>query len=286
MACCLCGSQNLAMFRKSRLRAPLTSDAFAITDAHYGTTGELRRCRACGLVQCTELGEVLSFYERLEDPAYVAGWDERQLQSARLLEVVARCQPSGRLLDIGAGSGILVQEALRRGYSAMGVEPSAWLCEQAWQRGLPVVRGTLPHHEVGAEFDVVTIVDVLEHVPDPVALLRAAAQALSSTGVGLVVTPDFASVAARMLGWRWWHRRVAHLSYHTPRTLRLALAQAGLRVERSFRPAWFFSCGYLAERVSRYLPAPLRLSCPHCLRDVTVRLNLHDSLGVVFRHDA
>jgi hypothetical protein len=58
----------LVVARKSQLHGALTSKAFAITDAHYGVTGELRRCAACGFVQCTELDEVLRFYEQLEDP--------------------------------------------------------------------------------------------------------------------------------------------------------------------------------------------------------------------------
>src|SRR5258708_36021842 len=105
-----------------------------------------------------------------------------------------RFKPGGRLLDIGAGTGVLLEEAARMGYDAQGVEPSAWMCARCKEKGLRIHRGVFPHPSVTGSYDVVTLVDVLEHVPNPVGLLREIAQVLNPQGVAVVVTPDLGSL--------------------------------------------------------------------------------------------
>src|SRR5229473_3490556 len=58
------------------------------------------------------------------------------------------------------------------GYDAQGVEPSEWLCTRGREQGLRIHRGVFPHPDVTGFYDVVTLVDVLEHVSNPVGLLR------------------------------------------------------------------------------------------------------------------
>lgn len=267
--------------RPSGLPESLSPGDFAITNSDYGRAGALYRCRECGFLACLDMGEVLSHYEALEDPEYEAGRDERAMQSDRLLSEVEQHVPQGRLLDVGAGAGITVERALARGWDAEGVEPSAWLCERATERGLPVHRGTLPHPDVAGPYDAVVLVDVVEHVTAPVELLREAAALLAPGGAVFVVTPDVASFAARLLGRRWWHVRVAHVGYFTKPTLSLALARAGLQAVAFSRPGWHFRLDYLVPRVHHYLPRWLRIPLPRALSEVTVPLNLFDSLLAV-----
>ncbi len=280
--CWVCGSNELTFARASTIVGPLSGASFAVTDSNYGVTGELHRCSRCGFVQGSRLDEVLQFYEDLEDPSYEAGRLERRLQFAKLMDLVQRYQPTGRLLDVGAASGILVEVAQARGYAAVGVEPSQWLQARARERGLPVLLGSFPHPDITGTFDVVTLVDVIEHVSDPVALLRAAGAALSANGVGVVTTPDVGSLAARVLGRKWWHYRVAHIGYFDRRSLGFALERAGLRPVAWRRPSWFFRLSYILERVNRYTPKYVELSCPRLLSTTVVPLNLLDSLLVVF----
>ena len=64
-----------------------------------------------------------------------------------------------------------------------------------------------------------TLVDVIEHVADPLALLRGARDYVAPGGLVLLVTPDVDSVAARLFGKRWWHLRLAHVGYFNRRSL-------------------------------------------------------------------
>jgi 2-polyprenyl-3-methyl-5-hydroxy-6-metoxy-1,4-benzoquinol methylase len=279
--CWVCGSTELKVVKHSDLKGSLSPNHFLITDKAYGVTLELKRCTDCGFLQSDESDDVLRQYCELEDPQYESTRIQRSLQQRKLLEIIRRRKPRGRLLDIGAATGILVEEALAMGYTAEGVEPSAWLQEQAEQRGLPVHRGAFPAFRTNGLYDVVTLVDVLEHVPNPLSLLRSIRNILSADGVLLVVTPDVGSVTARMMGWRWWHFRFAHIGYFNRRTLRMLVSRAGMRSIAEGRPGWYFSAEYLLERISSYCPGPVSLPNTHLLSKITVPLNLMDSIYVL-----
>jgi SAM-dependent methyltransferase len=255
----------------------LESNSFSITDSHYGTTGAIYRCSNCGFLQCSDLPEVVQFYEDLEDADYEAGRQERGLQARRILELARTLQPEGRLLDVGAGSGMLVEQAIQLGYHAEGIEPSAWLHKVARERNLPVHLGTFPHSAVPGKFDLITLIDVIEHVSNPMELLRNIAAGLAESGIAVIVTPDVSSVAARILGWKWWHFRVAHIGYFNKRTVLFALTQSGLQPVLIRRPAWYFGADYLWVRLNRYLPSFLRFASPRFLSKVVLPINLRDS---------
>ena len=282
-ACVLCGEPALVLLRRSNLHEPLQPRHFAVTDYAYGKTLDLFRCSRCGLVQCGGTGGVLAQYERLEDDAYEAGRAPRALQMRRLLAHLRPYAPAGTLLDVGAASGILVEAALHLGYDARGVEPCRAFQALAAHRGLPVHLGTLPHADLTGPFDVVTLVDVIEHVEDPVGLLHSAVQILRAGAVGILVTPDVQSPVARVMGRRWWHYRPAHITYFDRQTLRRLVQRCGAQVVTEFRPGWVFPLDYLWERGASYLPGSLRWPPPRAAAAIHVPLNLRDSLAVIFR---
>jgi len=281
--CWICGSNDSVMERSSGIEGSVTSRDFAITDHRYGVTGSLFRCRNCGFVQCSDADDVLQYYVELEDPAYEEGRDQRALQAHHLLQILYRYAPAGRLLDIGAGSGILVEQAIALGYEAEGVEPSVWLQQKAKERGLKVHLGTYPHEGVLPGFSAVALVDVIEHVPNPVNLLVQTAKDMADDGVGIIVTPDVDSVIARIMGRKWWHYRIAHIGYFSRKTLLLALEKAGLTPVELGRPRWYFSLDYVVQRLNIYLPKVLQIPVMQFMRGVTIRLNFFDSLYVIFK---
>jgi SAM-dependent methyltransferase len=280
--CWVCGAEGLSLRKPANHRAALDSQAFAISDSNYGTTAAVYGCRACGFLQCDELDDVIHFYEGLEDEGYEAGRPQRQLQLSQILAHVRRYREGGRLLDIGAASGILVAHAQQMGYQAEGVEPSRWLQQKAAERDVPVHQGTFPHPCCPGPFDVVTLVDVIEHVTRPLCLLRAIRSSLAPHGVLAVVTPDVRSLAAHVLGWHWWHYRVAHVGYFDRSTLELVARRAGFIPVAFHRPGWFFSGDYIWDRAWRLLglmsPRP-----PAVLKRVTIPVNLRDSMLAIFK---
>lgn len=292
--CWICGTPGAAPWRARTLDHRLTPADLRITDTAYGRTLALFRCRTCGFVFADgdELAELTSLYARLEDPGYEATREPRRLQMQALLRWTRAKLPGARtLLDVGAGAGFLVAEARRQGLDAIGVEPSTSLVAHARRRGdATVLPGTLPHRALRSRtFDVVTLVDVVEHVSDPIALLRACARHTAPGGAVLVVTPDVRSVAARLLGRRWWHFRPAHVGYFGRETLAAAAARAGLEPWAWMRPRWYFPVAYLTDRLAEYLPVgslnrvAARAPILRALYRRVVPLDLRDSRGVLLR---
>ena len=281
--CWLCGEVKLTCVKTADVPSTVDAAAFRVTDANYGQCAAIYQCAACGFRQCSDFSDVLSFYQAMDDPGYEASRAPRALQAERLLQSVSRYRPGGRLLDIGAGSGILVEVATRLGYRAEGIEPSEWMVRSAAAHGLKIQAGILPHEEITGPYDVVTLVDVIEHVSDPVELLVQAGTVLASDGIGLVITPDVTSVAARVMGKHWWHYRMAHICYFERQTLLAALRHADLEPIAIFRPSWYFTADYLIQRLGAYLPIVRKMQLP-ILERMVVPLNLFDLLGIVFRH--
>ena len=206
----------------------------------------------------------------------------RTLQAKKLVKTLMALEKNPKsLFDVGAGSGILINEATSAGLEAEGVEPCDWLVQEANKRNINVHRGTLASHKKIKKYDAITCIDVIEHVADPVGLLKDIHAMLDEGGVALIVTPDVNSLARKLLKWQWWHFRIAHISYFAQSNLSLILKQQGFEVKFWKRPTWYFSLSYLFERTSIYLP-PLRyFSKIRFLEKIVIPLNLRDSWMVV-----
>lgn len=181
---------------------------------------------------------------------------------------------------------MLVEEAQKAGLNPIGVELSSWCVGVAKEQGLPVIQGSVPHQDLaGQYFDAVTLIDVIEHVADPMELLASCANHLRSGKPLVLVTPDVRSLTARFLRKRWWHYRIAHIGYYSKQTISLALEKAGFTVVSIRRPAWYFQVQYLYERLKRYLPLPDVCKSSNLISrkigSLIIPLNLRDSLEVI-----
>ena len=145
---------------------------------------------------------------------------------------VARHRRGGALLDVGCALGFLLSAARRAGYEPYGVDRNASAVARARAEfGERVDDQELEARPFpGVLFAVVTLVDVLEHVSDPAALLAAVAERLEPDGVLALLLPNAASLTARVLGNAWPHLAEEHLWLWTPRGLEAFLAQQGWRV--------------------------------------------------------
>ena len=99
--------------------------------------------------------------------------------------------PPGRTLDVGSGPGAFVMLLSRAGFAASGLELSPWVVDFARRTfGVQVLLGPLEAQSLPpGSLDVVTMMDVLEHLADPEATLNAAFAALAEDGVLLIQTP-------------------------------------------------------------------------------------------------
>src|SRR4051812_14451880 len=207
------------------------SGGFSPTNHEPGRFSDLFECERCGTVQQPALpsGErLLSLYRTMEDPAYLEEESGRRRTARRLLALVPA---GGRLLDVGCGHGLLLDEARAAGFAVEGLELSRAAAGYARSAlGLAVREETLD--EAAGVYDAIVMVDVIEHLDDPVAALDRALALLAPGGTLVVVTPDPSSRTARLAGARWWGFLPAH-TYLLPRaTLRSLLTRRGFAVVR------------------------------------------------------
>ncbi len=167
---------------------------------------------------------------------YVGQEPARRAQARRKLALLRHVPPrvprQGRWLDVGCAAGFFLAEA-RAHYAVQGVELSEWSATYARQRlRLPVVTGSLQSACLpAAHFDVISLWDVIEHVPDPVPLLQEAARLLRPQGRLVLTTGDWGSAYAQARG-ADWHLMTPpwHLCMFSRATLARAAAHAGLRL--------------------------------------------------------
>jgi 2-polyprenyl-3-methyl-5-hydroxy-6-metoxy-1,4-benzoquinol methylase len=261
IACNLCGAHDAQLVYPSTLDSA-TPDAadFRCTSATYGIHPPIVRCRVCGLMYANprwEANLVRENYNVVEDPTYVEEREGRVLTFQRNLQpfedLIASNSQSRRLLDVGCHIGVMVELAQERGWDAWGVEPSKWAAEQARARGLNVVNSILSEADFAENsFDVVTMWDVVEHLPDPAEEIRQVHRVLKPGGIFAIHTIDIESVFARVMGKRWPWLMEMHLYYFSPRTLGKMLKQNGFEIVRSGAQGRYLRLGYLTTRVEPY----------------------------------
>lgn len=155
-----------------------------------------------------------------------------------------------RLLDVGCGLGFSLLAARDRGFDATGIDPLAPE-DPAARPGRRVLRATLESYAPEAPLDVVSMIDVIEHVRDPVATMRRAGELLAPGGVLALATNDCSSLGARLLGPRWTHYHRAHLWFFTPATLSALAERAGLEVVRTAPARRTYNLEYIASILAR-----------------------------------
>lgn len=160
------------------------------------------------------------------------------------------CSQKGKLLDIGCGNGQFLAVMRGLGWEVQGIEPDKQACRVAQEHfGVQIIASTLYEARIPDDsFDAVTLSHVLEHVPDPIGLLRECNRVLSPTGKLVVVTPNIESLGHKIFGRSWLHLDPPrHFYLFSPRALRACAEQAGLRAEifctnvRSARWMWISS---------------------------------------------
>ncbi len=146
-----------------------------------------------------------------------------------------------------------MEEAAARGWDATGLELSGWAVAEAQRRGLDVRQQTLDEAAIEpGSVDAASLADVIEHVPDPLGVMRRLHDLLAPGGVVFLATPNVESVVARVLRRWWWSVLPGHIWLFSERTLVKLLHDAGFHVIETSTHPKTFSVDYYAGRLVGY----------------------------------
>lgn len=234
MNCILCGSEQYDEFDKVE---------------SFGYPLVYHQCECCGLVfQFSAANQAADedfyaetyrqIYQASAEPTKKDLWvqEKRALSLAGILQTL-KVQPRERILDIGASTGLLL-ETFKRGMKSqmnqeteepsnngdvVGVEPGDAYRSYAEQHGLKMYPSLEDLMESNpGKFDLISMIHVLEHLPDPVGTLKLIRkELLQDDGIVMLEVPNFYSHDSYEL---------AHVACYTPHTLQQTLRQAGYHV--------------------------------------------------------
>ena len=166
-------------------------------------------------------------------------WRRKRRARARL--ILRHTPPGAVVCDVGCERGELLNLLKDAGCRVMGTQMSTRAAEFAWQRfGIRVYVGELPHAPFANDgFDVVLMLNVLEHLPDPERYVEQIARMVRPGGAFWVEVPNVASFTARVTKKHWLHHDPPHhlWGFNNVALTRL-LERHGFVVEQRYPYTW------------------------------------------------
>ena len=257
----------------------------------------------CDILQCAECGLGRAQASDFDPGAYYTGdyfsgghadgyADYRgaepvlRREFSNTVNSIRKYRASGRLLDVGCAYGFFLQEA-RRYFDVAGIEISEEAATFCQKQGLRVLRGMADENSFAqlGTMDVITLLDVLEHLPSPHETLALCTRYLSPGGIILITTGDFASPSARAAGARWrLMTPPQHLWYFTFKSVERMARALGLRIERYDHPWKIVPISLIGFQIRRMLG--MRTAGTSTTSGVGLPVNLFDAMRIVLRKSA
>ncbi len=191
--------------------------------------GSLYHCKTCHLYfrrpffNTDELSEA---YRRI--PATHWRTPENRTDHRLAVDAVMALKQLGKILDVGCYRGDFLQLLPER-FSKYGIEPSEAAASIAEGKGVQICARTLETMDAKAPFfDVITLIDVLEHMPYPFLALSRLAPLLNRGGIVLLSTGNTDALPWRLMRRDYWYYSTEHVSFFNPRWFRWAARQTGL----------------------------------------------------------
>ncbi len=260
------------------------------------------RCSACGYVFDSPrptLDELVDFYSQpAKYDSWVAQTSARDALWKRRLKKFMPHRNPGNLLDVGTGIGQFLHHAKPFFTSVHGTEVSESAIRTAKEKyGLVIERGQVEEMDIpAAAFDNLTLFHVLEHVPDPVKLVRACRNLLRPDGVLVIAVPnDVLAWTSRIkklgkrLGIKAFEKfspvlgisragssREIHLSHFAPAVLRQLMMKNGFSVVEESMDPYYVASGLLLANHRVYYAF-------HRTIFALFRLNRYDTIWMIAR---
>ncbi len=213
--CLICGCENLVHL-KEFVRVKLV------------------RCKQCTFVFCLQIPtveELKTYYSRYGLSQYLSPITVKRYHE--WLDKFESFRKTGNLLDVGCASGLFLDEAKKRGWNVFGSEYGDEQVAHCRSKGIMMHQGPLTTGAFkGIAFDVITSIEVIEHINNPVEEMKLIYSLLRESGLFYCTTPNFNALSRYFLKDKYnIISYPEHLSYYTTRTLKNLMESANFRTE-------------------------------------------------------
>ncbi len=218
---------------------------------------------ALGIVQCAEceliytnprpkaaeqnyFGDATIFYSEAEQIFKGKKNHHRDKNYEYEIARIKEFKKTGRLLDIGSNMGFFLRKAASAGYQVEGVEPSPSLAKIAHEEfNLKITNAYFREDDFAAgSFDIITLIDVFEHVTNPIQLLQTIYPVLKDDGILCIKVPNgnynkFKLSLARLMNREQQHElfnAYEHVGHYTQKTMKKMVEKAGFQLKKTIVP--------------------------------------------------
>jgi 2-polyprenyl-3-methyl-5-hydroxy-6-metoxy-1,4-benzoquinol methylase len=257
--CPSCGQNDFEVLFESNMRdcdfRESVETVYMIPGGKYGRHVKCRNCHLIYVNPIEKASKINEAYFQRKDVDAPIIRETRLTATESQVGLIKRYGNGTRLLDVGCGEGFFLFNASKAGYATKGIEISQDVAEYARREfGLDVE--AKPFEELRfAEnyFDVVTLWQVLEHVPYPLMVLKEVHRILKPGGLLATSTPDIEGILAKIFRRKWWNLRRLHINQFTAKTLTGMLNRAGFKNVFSTSYKEYISMSMLVIPVLKYL---------------------------------
>ncbi len=153
-------------------------------------------------------------------------------------QILKKYSVSGKMLDVGAAAGFLMQGFKQNGWECTGLEPNKRMVEYGIDNlGLHMVNGDIEHYATNEKYDLVSLVQVIGHFYDLNIALENISGFLKQNGLLLVESWDRSSIAAKIWGKKWHeYSPPSVINYYTQKSLHQILKRHGFNLLKTGKP--------------------------------------------------
>lgn len=252
------------------------------------------RCQHCGLV-FTDIPPGFDLNAIYDETYFAGGQDdgyadylasEKVLrkefkQTVKFIKRFSSGRQRQRLLEVGSAYGFFLDEASPY-FECTGIEVSESGAEFSRKRGHHVVSGVADNLTIGSlgTFDIIVMLDVLEHLPEPQETLKLLSGKLNPSGLLLIVTGDVDSTLSRLAGRNWrLMTPPQHTFFFSKETLNTMINNADMELLNVSKPWKFVPLGLMLYQLTSRMG--IRMKAIRKLNGIGFYVNLFDTVRIL-----